>query len=180
MALVIAGGVLLGCMKTAVAHQSYATKFSGFEDVPHAALMTKGQVQKSASKYIILADSERPAKCPALNDPYGSDFDWTAINSNEDLEMCLSELAENLTSIDRMAKGLETQGFTVVENYETGLRGVQVIWAEWDDKQENGAMPFDPDWSILKEWFLSRYSYAVSIRYTDGKPNRVIAQHQTK
>ena len=118
--------------------------------------------------------------CLALNDAYGSDFDWSVVNSNEDLEACLLALAKKLQSKEAMIRWLRTQGFSNVHAYPTGVDRNEIIWAEWSVEQSGSPMPFKPDWSLPKVWFMKRYTYAVSVSYNGELAQSANAIHQTK
>lgn len=117
--------------------------------------------------------------CTALKDPYGENFDWGEVKTNEMLEDCLLELAKNIGSIEGMVGWLSQKGFTVSENHRIIINGRRVVWADWGAKNSE-SMPFDPNWSYVRKWYFTGYPYAVSIEYVNEVPWRAIAQHQTK
>jgi hypothetical protein len=120
------------------------------------------------------------SSCPAIKDSSGTDFDWDAVTSNEMFEVCLLELAKNLRSGERMADWLRHQGFYEVSFYSIGIPGKELVWGVWSLERSGSAMPFQPDWSIVRDWYMKRYTYTVAIEYLDGNPQDTSVGHRTK
>ena len=121
--------------------------------------------------------SKLPSKCRAINDPYGSNFDWKAVTSNEELEACLLKLARNLQHGERMVDWLERQGFHNV-SFHSSTPGVAVVNAQWRQTKSGAVMPFEPNFSLWEHWITKDSSYDISVRYDDGYPHSSSAGHR--
>ena len=114
----------------------------------------------------------------ALSDHFGLEF--CAARTSEEFEAFVLEVAVDLESPAAMALWLSQKGFWVSDDFESGLPKTEIVRSYWDAEATGRAMPFDPNWGPIRRWSLSGYQYAVTIRYVDGVPDRVIASHQTK
>ena len=91
----------------------YAYSFAAFLAFVAITGIVYCQEPSNASRSATAASVEL-SNCAALNDLHGESFDWTIINSNEQLQGCLLTLAKNLESLEMMSDWLVAQGFSNV------------------------------------------------------------------
>ena len=121
-----------------------------------------------------------PATCPALNDPYGTDFDWSEISSDDMLEVCLLKLAKNLESPDKMAAWFKEQGFFGVKSHSFEPQQVS-LFAHWNLERSGSHAPFNLNWwEFWIEWINRDNLYSAAVIYRNGVPYETTAAYNTK
>jgi len=119
------------------------------------------------------------SSCSAINESNGIDFNWGALKSNSELEVCLLKLANFLGSVGEMEKWLKQQGFRQVRP-RSSIPGRVLLEGQWDAELSEKPMPFIPDFSLWERFVTKDKIYDVSITYIDGIPTNSRASHRIK
>lgn len=116
-----------------------------------------------------LVDNDILGTCDALKKHDGSNFDWSAIESDDNLEFCLIELAYNLKNIESMTAWLKNQGFSKVSTVSNNENHtyLNAIWIVTESQEQ---VPFYSSLPFFKRIFTSRKNYVVQVVYIDGVP----------
>lgn len=108
--------------------------------------------------------------CKAFRTLDGSDFDWKAISSDEQLKDCLLELARALETGDHMAEWFRHQGFDRVTFHSTGVPGRKLVEAGWTPEKHKHIRPYSTLWFNMTDWLNYAYAFTCSVEYRDGHP----------
>lgn len=109
------------------------------------------------------------SSCPAITQPDDTEFDWSKVNSDNELEVCLLELATNLKSPQKMADWLEEQGFSDVGVIST-TPDREWLNATWDVETAGSPVPFRDNLNWFDRQIAKNNNYTVQVVYYNGTP----------
>lgn len=172
----IVASTLFGCMQMAFANQSSLSAHGDWVEHSTKYLELSFKIEMGVNGLVVLVDNETLNSCEALNDPHGSDFDWSAITSDTLLERCLLKLARNLEDVTLMAQWLEAQGFSSVDAVSS-TEGRIWLNATWDTVRSGEPVPFFSARSFIHRLFYQSRNYVVQVVYESGIPTSTSAHY---